>query len=82
MKSKTSVTLSPDVLAAIDRLAGNRYSRSEFIDAVLRQFVQNREQERRDKEEIAKINKHAAYLNREMRDVLKYQTIPDFDEEE
>jgi metal-responsive CopG/Arc/MetJ family transcriptional regulator len=81
MKSKTSLTLSPEVLAAIDRLAGRRYSRSEVIDRVLRDFLQRREQERVDAEEIEKINGNANYWNKEMRDVLSYQTLPDFDEE-
>jgi len=36
MKEKTSVTLSPEVLTGIDRLAGSKLSRSAFIEKVLR----------------------------------------------
>jgi metal-responsive CopG/Arc/MetJ family transcriptional regulator len=39
-KVRTSLTLSSDVLEAIDRLAvGAKVSRSAFIEAVLRQYL-------------------------------------------
>lgn len=82
MKSKTSITLSEDVLAGIDRLAGRRYSRSELIDAVLRQYLHERDRTRRDEEEIQKINRYARELNQEAEDVARYQTLPPFEEEE
>jgi metal-responsive CopG/Arc/MetJ family transcriptional regulator len=42
MKEKTSVTLSPDVLTGIDRLAGSKRSRSALIDDVLRQYLREK----------------------------------------
>ena len=36
MKVKTSITLSPDLLEAIDARAGRGRTRSEFIEAALR----------------------------------------------
>jgi metal-responsive CopG/Arc/MetJ family transcriptional regulator len=82
MKSKISITLSSELLADIDRLAGRRYSRSEVIDRLLQHSLLKRKRERIDAEEVEKINRNAEYWKREMRDVLKYQTMPDFDEEE
>jgi len=41
MKRNTSITLSREVLAGIDRLAGSRQSRSAFIEAVLRGFLRS-----------------------------------------
>jgi hypothetical protein len=35
---KTSLTLSPDVLSAIDRLAGSKHSRPAFIKATLHRY--------------------------------------------
>src|SRR6266566_1642915 len=42
MKTKTSITLSEDVLSAIEELAGPGVSRSAFIERVLRSFVRQR----------------------------------------
>lgn len=74
MKAKTSLTLSRDLLDTLDKMAGPRISRSSFIEQILRDFVEGRAQARRDAREIAAINRHAAKLNAEMRDVLSFQT--------
>ncbi len=39
MKIKTSVTLSEDVVAAIDAIAGERNNRSEFIETAVRAYI-------------------------------------------
>ena len=63
MKEKTSVTLSPDVLTGIDRLAGSKRSRSALIDEVLRQYLRERARAQRDARDIELINRHADELN-------------------
>jgi Arc/MetJ-type ribon-helix-helix transcriptional regulator len=73
MKAKTSVTLSPEVIAGIDRLAGSRVSRSAFIEDVLRRFLKDEERQRRDARELDLLNRAADALNREAEDVLDYQ---------
>jgi Arc/MetJ-type ribon-helix-helix transcriptional regulator len=73
MKEKTSVTLSPEVLHDIDRLAGSPRSRSSFIEEVLRRHIRDRMRADRDAREIEAINKHADELNAEVEDVLRYQ---------
>jgi metal-responsive CopG/Arc/MetJ family transcriptional regulator len=73
MKAKTSITLSKDVLAGIDKLAGSKQSRSAFIDGVLREHLRERAMARRDAREIAIINRHASRLNRDAEDGLAYQ---------
>jgi metal-responsive CopG/Arc/MetJ family transcriptional regulator len=73
MKEKTSVTLSPEVIAGIDRLAGSRVSRSAFIEDVLRRFLKDEERARRDAREVELLNRAADALNREAEDVLDYQ---------
>jgi metal-responsive CopG/Arc/MetJ family transcriptional regulator len=65
MKAKTSLTLSEELVAKLDRLAGPKVSRSAFIEQVLRDFVEGRAQ--------AAINRHAAKLNAEMKDALSLQ---------
>jgi len=74
MKSKTSLTLSEDLISTLDKLAGPKISRSAFIEQILRDFVDGRAQARRDARAIASINRHAAELNAEMNDALSFQT--------
>lgn len=73
MKLKTSLTLSEDLLIAVDRLAGPTASRSAFIEGVLREFLDRKRAERRREREVHRINQQAARLNAEMADVLSFQ---------
>jgi len=73
MKAKTSLTLSEDLIASIDKLAGPKVSRSAYIEQILREFVQRRAQARKEAREAAAINRHAAQLNVEMSDALSFQ---------
>ena len=73
MKTKTSLTLSEDLIATIDKLAGKKVSRSAYIEQILRDFVDRRAQARKDARETASINRHSAQLNSEMTDALSFQ---------
>jgi len=73
MKEKTSVTLSSDVLAGIDRLAGSKHSRSALIESVLRRFLQEQARAKRHARDLELINQAADSLNAEAADFLNYQ---------
>lgn len=73
MKVKTSLTLSEDVLAALDRLVREGESRSALIDRILREFIDGVAQSRREAREVAALNRRAAQLSAEMRDALSFQ---------
>jgi len=73
MKDKTSITLSREVLAGIDRLAGSRQSRSAFIEAVLRRFLRSRARSEIEAHDLQRINRASDRLNAEAADVLDYQ---------
>ncbi|MGO9126226.1 MAG: ribbon-helix-helix protein, CopG family [Terriglobales bacterium] len=73
MKEKTSITLSGDVLAAVDRLAGSRHSRSAFIERVLRNFLLERTRAAVQARDLERINAAAQRLNAEAADVMEYQ---------
>lgn len=77
MKEKTSITLSEDVLARIDRLAGSKHSRSSFIEAVLRQYLKRRENAAIAARDLERINAAADALNSEAADVLEFQALDD-----
>jgi metal-responsive CopG/Arc/MetJ family transcriptional regulator len=73
MKEKTSITLSREVLAGIDRAAGSKQSRSAFIEGILSRYLIEQARAARDAREIELINRHADELNAEVEDVLRYQ---------
>lgn len=81
MKQKTSITLSSDILKEIDRKAGRGTSRSEFIENVLREYFKAKVQAALNARDAELINEHADYLNREMEDVLRYQSPIEYSEE-
>ncbi len=74
MKEKTSITLSSDVLAGIDRLAGSKHSRSAVIERVLRRYLREQARAASQARDLELINNAADQLNLEASDVLEYQT--------
>jgi len=82
MKEKTSITLSKEVLAGIDRLSGSRQSRSAFIEEILCRYLRERERAQRDARDLEIINRNAERLNRDAEDGLEFQApIGEFPEE-
>lgn len=75
MKEKTSITLSADVLAGIDRLAGSKQSRSAFIERVLRRYLKERTRAAIEARDLERINRAEESLNAEAADVLDYQAL-------
>ncbi len=79
MKAKTSITLSVALLVQIDRLIGEKASRSAYIETVLRNHLRDEEREAAGQRDLELINANADYLNREMEDVLADQDAYFFD---
>jgi len=73
MKEKTSITLSKEVLAGVDRIAGSKQSRSAFIESVLRQYLRKQARAQIEARDLELINKAADELSAEVEDVLRYQ---------
>lgn len=73
MKIKTSITLSQDLIEAVDRLAGRGTNRSAVIEQAVREFIATRAQRMRNARDLKILDKHAVRLNREASDVLSYQ---------
>lgn len=72
MKVKTSVTLSAEVLEAVDELAKSS-SRSEVIEQAVRDYLAARQRALRDARDIEIMNRHADAYNHETADLLSYQ---------
>ena len=77
MKEKTSITLSSDLLAQVDRLAGPRLSRSALIERVLRIYFRERARKRIHARDLERINAAADRLNAEAEEVLACQSLED-----
>jgi metal-responsive CopG/Arc/MetJ family transcriptional regulator len=73
MKIKTSITLSIELLKAIDLYIGEYKSRSAFLETAARQFIIQLERKKTEQRDLEIINRHADSLNAEAEDVLTYQ---------
>ena len=73
MKEKTSITLSAEVLAGIDKVAGSKHSRSSFIERVLRHYLRQRARAQVQARDLDRLNRAAKRLNAEAADVIEYQ---------
>lgn len=73
MKVKTSITLSEDLLGAIDRYQPEFNSRSEFLEAAARSYLVRLARKRAERRDLEIINRHADALNAEAEDVLTFQ---------
>jgi hypothetical protein len=73
MKRKTSVSLSADLLNAIDRAFGKDANRSAFLEAAGWDRIAQLQRVRREARDRRLLDRHAAALNREAIDTLEYQ---------
>ena len=73
MKTKTSVTISEDVLRMIDKNVKGEQNRSAFIETAVRAYFEVIKRHRRDQSDLGIINRLAEKMNEEANDVLSYQ---------
>jgi metal-responsive CopG/Arc/MetJ family transcriptional regulator len=76
MKVKTSITLSEDILDAVDQRASQFRNRSDFIEAAIRFYLAQIIRNEQNAKDLAIINSRAGRLNEEAADVLTYQVLP------
>ncbi len=76
MKVKTSITLSEDLLEAIDQRSAQFKNRSDFIEVAIRSFIAQMIRDEQNAKDLVIINRQADRLNQEAADVLSYQVIP------
>ena len=73
MKVKTSVTLTTELIEAIDEYGQPYKNRSDFIEAAIWAFIKQIVREQQNARDIEIINRNADRLNAEAVDVLAYQ---------
>ncbi len=74
MKVKTTITLSEDILKAIDIHLGSNRTRSEFLELAAEKYIQSLERAELEQRDLEILNKYSDSLNQEAEDVLGYQT--------
>jgi len=73
MRSKTSVSLTNELLAEITRVAGSNVNRSEFLEAAAWDRIALLKRRRREARDRRILDRKARALNSEAIDVLQYQ---------
>ena len=73
MKSKTSVTLSRALLEELARVTGKNGNRSRLIETAVQEYLHKLVRDESYKRELELLNRQAAKLNKEAKDVLTYQ---------
>ena len=73
MRSKTSVSLTDELLAEITRVGGSNVNRSEFLEAAAWDRIALLKRRRREARDRRILDRRARALNSEAIDVLGYQ---------
>jgi metal-responsive CopG/Arc/MetJ family transcriptional regulator len=76
MKVKTSVTLSQELLDAIDQTCGPAANRSEFFERVAWDALREQWRRERNARDLAIINAHADELNALTEEIMALQADP------
>lgn len=75
-KEKTSVSLSGELIAAADALAG-KAQRSALIERALRAYLRRMIRRNQNEKDLAAINAHAVVINRDSDWLLDIQAWPE-----
>jgi metal-responsive CopG/Arc/MetJ family transcriptional regulator len=73
MKTKTSVSLSDDLLKLIDEVVEGENRRSAFIEEAVKAYLEVLKRQKRDRKDLQTINRLSEKLNREAQEVLNFQ---------
>jgi len=73
MKTKTSITLSEELLYRLDRMIGPGGNRSAVMEDALQHYLTERERRQRDVRDREILDRDARKLAREAQDILGYQ---------
>jgi metal-responsive CopG/Arc/MetJ family transcriptional regulator len=76
MKIKTSVSLSEEVLAAMDRASGGKTNRSAFLEKAAWTEIEMLRRQKREARDRRILDRDADALNAEALDVLEFQAEP------
>jgi metal-responsive CopG/Arc/MetJ family transcriptional regulator len=75
MKIKTSITISDTLLKKIDIILNHSGNRSSFIETAIQFYIDKKNKDKRDQNDLEIINSKSEKLNNEAEDVLSYQDV-------
>lgn len=75
-KEKISVSLSGELLMAMDAVAGST-GRSAFVERAIRAYLKRMVRRHHNERDLALINAHAHAINRESDGLLEFQSWPE-----
>jgi metal-responsive CopG/Arc/MetJ family transcriptional regulator len=73
MKTKTSITISDELLRLIDENVEGDNRRSAFIEEAVKAYLEVLKRHKRDRKDLGIINRLSEKLNSEAIDVLEFQ---------
>lgn len=73
MKIKTSITISENLLKAIDELVNESQNRSQFLETAAWEYIAKLRRAQQNQRDLEIINQRADFLNTETLDALSYQ---------
>jgi metal-responsive CopG/Arc/MetJ family transcriptional regulator len=73
MKTKTSITISDELLRLIDENVEGDNRRSAFIEEAVKAYLEVLKRHKRDRRDLEIINRLSDKLNSEAKDVLDFQ---------
>ncbi len=74
MRIKTSITLAPQTIAALEEMKNDGLSRSRIIEVAVADLLVRHRRRKRDASDREILDRRAKVLNREVEDVLGFQT--------
>lgn len=73
MKTKTAITLSEELLLAVNQKIRSEKKRSVIVEQALKSYLANLARPKQNARDLEIINLNAERLNQEAEDVLNYQ---------
>lgn len=71
---KSTITISDELIKAIDRITGQKNNIEKLIERLLRKYIDAEEKKKKQElNDLRILNDNSEYLNSEAEDVLTYQ---------
>ncbi len=72
-KMKSTITISDELMNAIDQITGQKNNIENLIELLLRKYIEEEKKKRQDLNDLRILNDNSEYFNSEAKDVLTYQ---------
>lgn len=70
---KSTITISDELVNAVDQIIGEKANIENLIEVLLRKYIEEEKRKQQDLRDLQILNDNSDYLNSEAEDVLSYQ---------